>query len=170
MLGRNFPEIVEPTDQRKEHMRYFASAVADVLERKHRRLAERARKRIDVNAKWGVSDDKGFKGFVTVYLADRRNGRMLAYELHITAAGAFYGTVEGTIIKTHDLLIVPSMFRLRRLVPRDVKSNNIRNDVEDKIWPVVKYWQEIVQLDWTQVPAFKLLYAKGSKLARALLG
>ncbi len=86
--------------------------------------------------------------------------RELRYQLVITELDSNTIQIAGTIISADKLPIALSRLKYKAFKVTFGTSENIANALFVKVWPIVRYWQDVTQLHWTKINTFELLYGK----------
>jgi hypothetical protein len=89
-------------------------------------------------------------------------GVKIVYELQLQSI-ADYAEVVGSVIESEKTLIARSRFKYKTL-KTTIRANDTYYGTLHRIWPIVKYWQDTVQLSMARVNIFDLVYGKASGL------
>lgn len=125
-------------------------------------------------AKWHRTQTENPQSFKTINKIKMYNGdtigtitnafklktRELDYQLVITELDNNTIQIAGTITSANKLPIALSRLKYKAFKVTFGSSENLANVLFVKVWPIVRYWQDVTQLHWTRINTFELLYGK----------
>jgi len=94
--------------------------------------------------------------------------RELSYNIVVTERDDGIYSLAGTIISANNIPIARSRLKYKSFEIYIRGADDLMNALFVKIWPEVRYWQDVTQLSWLKINTFELLYGKVSGLLNKL--